>query len=107
MKTQQTNGPYNIVGYSFGAAVAFEMSLQLQKSGERFNLILLDGSHLFVKMFTSKYKSGMTKDNDRETEALCAFLERFTEIDYPKVRQQLYSITITQGPDVVEFHSLN
>lgn len=36
---------YDLVGYSFGSVLAYEMALQLQKSGKQVkNLILLDGS---------------------------------------------------------------
>lgn len=31
IKTVHPNGPYIITGYSFGACIAFEMSLQLEK----------------------------------------------------------------------------
>lgn len=42
-------GPYRLVGYSFGACVAIEMALQLEKTNEIESLILLDGSHTFVE----------------------------------------------------------
>ncbi|XP_068717598.1 fatty acid synthase-like [Montipora capricornis] len=42
-------GPYRLVGYSFGACVAIEMALQLEETKEVDSLILLDGSHTFVE----------------------------------------------------------
>lgn len=72
---------YNIVGYSFGAAVAFEMCLQLQKAGDHFSLILLDGSHSYVKMFTSVYSDENPTEESKQVEALCSFLERTLQVD--------------------------
>ncbi|CAN8007226.1 unnamed protein product, partial [Ixodes pacificus] len=41
----QPQGPYHIVGYSFGATVAFEMTVQLQGVGAPVgSLVLLDGA---------------------------------------------------------------
>jgi len=62
IKKVQPHGPYNIGGYSFGAGVAFEMALQLEKDDPKNvkNLILLDGSHSFVATFTKSMKSGYT-----------------------------------------------
>ncbi|XP_046612929.1 fatty acid synthase [Neodiprion virginianus] len=48
MKTVQAKGPYTIVGYSFGACVAFEMALQLESAGEQAILTLLDGSPAYI-----------------------------------------------------------
>ncbi|XP_043471863.1 fatty acid synthase [Leptopilina heterotoma] len=50
MKTVKKRGPYSIIGYSFGACVAFEMALQLEKAGESAELTLLDGSPDFIKL---------------------------------------------------------
>ncbi|CAN7947373.1 unnamed protein product, partial [Ixodes pacificus] len=41
----QPQGPYHIVGYSFGATLAFEMAVQLQGAGVPVgSLVLLDGA---------------------------------------------------------------
>ena len=48
----QAKGPYTILGYSFGALVAFEMALQLEITGEQVVLTLLDGSPEFITMHT-------------------------------------------------------
>ena len=44
------NGPYYLIGYSFGGNLAFEMALQLQKSGFKVPfLVLLDPECLWIK----------------------------------------------------------
>ena len=37
----QTHGPYAVAGFSFGGLVALEMAQQLQRSGERIDLLFL------------------------------------------------------------------
>ena len=54
MKNIQPQGPYRIVGYSYGACIGFEMATMLQETDgpdavER--LILLDGSHLYMQTY--------------------------------------------------------
>lgn len=45
LKRIQQNGPYTIVGYSFGAFVAYEMTKQLEANGDKVEfLMLLDQS---------------------------------------------------------------
>lgn len=52
MKEIQPQGPYRLVGYSYGACIAFEMACTLQK--ESINniesLILLDGSVHYMQV---------------------------------------------------------
>jgi fatty acid synthase len=56
IKTVQKDGPYHIGGYSYGAAVAFEMTIQLERQGETVeNLVLLDGCHIWPKFFTQTF----------------------------------------------------
>jgi fatty acid synthase len=54
MKSISSSGPYNLVGYSFGASVAIEMTLQLQQQhhGDVKSLTLLDGSPATVSTLT-------------------------------------------------------
>lgn len=53
IRSVQTLGPYTIAGYSFGGCVAFEMITQLERdTGETCNLIMLDGSPLYVSWYT-------------------------------------------------------
>jgi fatty acid synthase len=97
IKSVQPTGPYHLAGYSFGACVAIEMTLQLQASqgdGRRVveglsPLVLLDGSHMFVAAHTATYRDKLTIDSEAqaETEALCAFVQQFTaDVDYASVR---------------------
>jgi len=76
MKGLSKADTYNIIGYSFGATIAFEMCLQLQNLGEKYSLVLLDGSHSYVKMFTSMYLDELITVEMKQTEALSSFLER-------------------------------
>nr|P12276.5 RecName: Full=Fatty acid synthase; Includes: RecName: Full=[Acyl-carrier-protein] S-acetyltransferase; Includes: RecName: Full=[Acyl-carrier-protein] S-malonyltransferase; Includes: RecName: Full=3-oxoacyl-[acyl-carrier-protein] synthase; Includes: RecName: Full=3-oxoacyl-[acyl-carrier-protein] reductase; Includes: RecName: Full=3-hydroxyacyl-[acyl-carrier-protein] dehydratase; Includes: RecName: Full=Enoyl-[acyl-carrier-protein] reductase; Includes: RecName: Full=Acyl-[acyl-carrier-protein] hyd len=95
MKQIQPEGPYRIAGYSFGACVAFEMCSQLQAqqnaSHALNSLFLFDGSHSFVAAYTQSYRAKLTQGNEAalETEALCAFVQQFTGIEYNKLLEIL------------------
>ncbi|XP_030317388.1 fatty acid synthase [Calypte anna] len=95
MKQIQPEGPYRIAGYSFGACVAFEMCSQLQaqhKGSHALNsLFLFDGSHSFVAAYTQRYRAKLSQGNEAalETEALCAFVQQFTGIEYNKLLEIL------------------
>lgn len=84
MTKVQKKGPYHIVGYSFGACVAFEMALQLETAGEKAVLTLLDGSPEFVRLHciaigkhASQSKMDIVEDNCRKT--LSFFITQFNE----------------------------
>lgn len=88
----QPEGPYRIAGYSFGACVAFEMCSQLQTQHQPVeHLYLLDGSHSYVAAYTQSYRAKLTPGNESqaETEALCAFVQQFTAIEYNKLVESL------------------
>ena len=88
IQEKQPEGPYRLAGYSFGTCVALEMSLQLQQQGSEVEqLLMLDGSHLYTTAHIQKYKEKLTPGNrtEAETEAMCAFLHQFIDIDYNKV----------------------
>lgn len=100
MQTIQPCGPYRIVGYSYGACIAFEMATLLQKTGDSSTiqrLVLLDGSHRYMKMYRDAYRQAygvaaenLLNDALFETEALCGFALRFApQIDYSKMRLEL------------------
>ncbi|NWR04682.1 FAS synthase, partial [Paradoxornis webbianus] len=95
MKQIQPEGPYRIAGYSFGACVAFEMCSQLQaqqNASQALNsLFLFDGSHSFVAAYTQSYRAKLSQGNEAalETEALCAFVQQFTGIEYNKLLEVL------------------
>lgn len=67
MRTIQASGPYTIAGYSYGAAVAFEMVIELERLGQKAQLVLLDGSPKYVSWFTREQRSRM--DNGRDVSA--------------------------------------
>lgn len=57
IKSVQSVGPYKIAGYSFGAVVAFEMCVELERLGDRVQLVLLDGSPKYMRWFTQASRS--------------------------------------------------
>ncbi|KAM9716550.1 fatty acid synthase [Menidia menidia] len=92
----QPDGPYRIAGYSFGACVAFEMCIQLQTLNQPVEyLYLFDGSHSYVAAYTQSYRSKLTpgKESEAETEALCAFIQQFTGIEYNKLLETLLPLS--------------
>ncbi|KAG8446408.1 hypothetical protein GDO86_014021 [Hymenochirus boettgeri] len=95
IKQVQPEGPYLIAGYSFGACVAFEMCSQLQAQQEASQsadtLFLFDGSHSYVAAYTQSYRAKLTpgSDAEAETEALCAFVQQFTGMEYNKLLEAL------------------
>uniref|UniRef100_A0A0N4ZTR7 Fatty acid synthase n=1 Tax=Parastrongyloides trichosuri TaxID=131310 RepID=A0A0N4ZTR7_PARTI len=102
MKKIQPEGPWRLVGYSYGACIAFEMATMLQqKHGENAveRLILLDGSHLYMQTYRDVYRKafGVTGDSliDNplfETEILVALTFRFANVDYKKYRMELLQL---------------
>ncbi|MFH4976009.1 hypothetical protein AB6A40_002718 [Gnathostoma spinigerum] len=99
MKKVQPEGPYRIVGYSYGACIAFEMATTLQENEgldavER--LILLDGSHLYMQTYRNVYRMAFGVTGDTlvnnplfESEIMCAMTLRFANVDYKKFRVEL------------------
>ncbi|CAN9508637.1 unnamed protein product [Ophioblennius macclurei] len=92
----QPEGPYRVAGYSFGACVAFEMCSQLQTGRQPVeHLYLLDGSHSYVAAYTQSYRAKLTpgKESEAETEALCAFVQQFTGMEYNKLVESLLPLS--------------
>ncbi|KHN72457.1 Fatty acid synthase [Toxocara canis] len=99
MRKIQPQGPYRIVGYSYGACIGFEMATMLQEtdgvdSVER--LILLDGSHLYMQTYRNVYRMAFGVTGDTlvnnplfESEIMCAMTLRFANVDYKKFRVEL------------------
>lgn len=88
VKKIQPQGPYSLIGYSFGACVAFEMGVQLEASSEKVKLLLIDGSPSYVASHTGKARN--TKNTAGNTaaeqaEALVYFTLQFKDIDQQKV----------------------
>ena len=92
MKTVKKQGPYDIIGYSYGTCVAFEMALQLEKAGETAILTLLDGSPDFITLHTQLIgklagKISSEVENDRYRKALAFFTRQInSDISFLKVR---------------------
>ncbi|XP_007434239.1 fatty acid synthase [Python bivittatus] len=95
IKDVQPKGPYRISGYSFGACVAFEMCCQLQAQQSPAylpnSLFLFDGSHSYVAAHTQSYRAKLTPGNEAETEteAMCAFVQQFSGMEYNKLLEIL------------------
>ncbi|GAB0091808.1 Fatty acid synthase [Sergentomyia squamirostris] len=92
MKTIQSKGPYTICGYSYGAAVAYEMAAQLEKAKEVCSAIMLDGSPRYISMRTSNQKSMSPIAGTlahEESKALAYFAMVGGQLDYRKVGKEL------------------
>ncbi|XP_038206276.1 fatty acid synthase-like [Zerene cesonia] len=92
VRALQPAPPYTLLGYSFGAGVAFEMALQLEKEGQRVRVVLVDGSPAFVAAHTrrSTQKRAARSPATDEADALAYFLQLFNEkLDIVKVSNEL------------------
>uniref|UniRef100_A0A6P7G8W5 Fatty acid synthase n=1 Tax=Diabrotica virgifera virgifera TaxID=50390 RepID=A0A6P7G8W5_DIAVI len=94
MKSVQPKGPYTIIGYSFGASVAIEMGILLEKSKERVSLLLLDGSHSYVATHTGKAKNTKIQGNTvaEQSEVLLYFILQFKDVDQQKLFGELMAL---------------
>lgn len=92
MRTVQKKGPYTVAGYSFGAAVAFEMVTQLEEADEKCNLVMLDGSPRYVSWYTeSQNKRTSIAGSQAQGEAYCLayFAMVAGSLDYATVAKEL------------------
>lgn len=64
MKRVQQSGPYIIVGYSFGASVAFEMGALLEDAGEKVTLVMVDGSPEYMSWAIELFQQDAENEND-------------------------------------------
>lgn len=95
IKTIQKTGPYLIIGYSFGASVAFEMVSILEKIGEKATLVMLDGSPKYVSWYTEAYqqrKEGGATLSQNEAFALAYFGMVAANLDYVKTAKEIESM---------------
>jgi fatty acid synthase len=102
LKRIQPEGPYRIIGYSYGACIGFEIATMLQESDgpdsvER--LILLDGSHLYMQTYRNVYRMAFGVTGDTlvnnplfESEIMCAMTLRFANVDYKKFRVEMLQL---------------
>ncbi|KOX73549.1 Fatty acid synthase [Melipona quadrifasciata] len=101
MQKIQSQGPYNIVGYSFGACIGFEMAVQLEKAGHKTNLTLIDGSPDFVKLHSLELGKRATEDTseviaDGLRKALAYFVRQFNKkITFLQAYEMLKQSTTT------------
>ena len=61
IKQYQEHGPYNLLGWSYGGLLAFEIAHQLKKEGETINNMYILDTHLITK----KSKKISTKEQKR------------------------------------------
>lgn len=87
------SGPLLLVGYSFGAGVAFEMALQLEAAGRSARLVLVDGSPDYLAQHThrGKKRSTRTAATD-EADALAYFAQQFVDVDAGRLSLQLEAL---------------
>lgn len=84
IKTVQPKGPYTLIGYSFGACVAFEMGVWLETNNEAATLLLLDGSPSYVATHTKARRKIQENTAIEQSEVLLFFIQQFKEIDQQK-----------------------
>nr|AGR49310.1 fatty acid synthase [Agrotis ipsilon] len=91
VRAMQPAAPYTILGYSFGAGVAFEMALQLEQAGCETRLVLVDGSPAYVATHTTRGKKKRTTRSAEtdEADALAYFVQLFKDVDAAKVSSEL------------------
>ncbi|CAH0584002.1 unnamed protein product [Chrysodeixis includens] len=91
VRALQPQPPYTLLGYSFGAGVAFEMALQLEKAGCETRLVLVDGSPAYVATHTTrgKQKRATRSAQTDEADALAYFIQLFKDVDAVKVSAEL------------------
>lgn len=85
---------YNLVGYSFGTILAFEIAIQLKRMEPRpkINLIFLDSSPIFISKSLQHYQKTRDISNridEFESEALVNFLMQNVSINHDEVKKQL------------------
>lgn len=106
IKTIQPKGPYTIAGYSFGAAIAFEMVIELEKQGESAELIMFDGSPKYVNWFTNAQRlriddQGEVSIEEEEAMGLAYFGLIVANINYAEVVKEMVGLSSIE--DRLEF----
>ncbi|XP_023934577.2 fatty acid synthase [Bicyclus anynana] len=91
VRALQPRPPYTLLGYSFGAGVAFEMALQLERAGCDTRLVLVDGSPAYVAAHTTrgKQKRAVRSAGTDEADALAYFVQLFVDADAARVSAEL------------------
>lgn len=90
------NEKFHLAGYSYGAAVVFEMAAQLESSSRPapLTLTLLEGSPSFVTLLASQYRNqeasiGLATEDERQISALEALSLSLLETNLSKLRKEL------------------
>ncbi|KAJ8891049.1 hypothetical protein PR048_010558 [Dryococelus australis] len=90
IQTVQPNGPYMIGGYSYGAMVAFEIGLQLEKKGEQVSIVLLDGSPAYITHHALAFKNVHEKGSAvKEAQIVANIMNLYIDIDYDQTKDEL------------------
>uniref|UniRef100_A0A1W7RAJ9 Fatty acid synthase n=1 Tax=Hadrurus spadix TaxID=141984 RepID=A0A1W7RAJ9_9SCOR len=77
----QPEGPYHILGYSFGSAIAFEIVTELQRRNEKVRkLFFLDGSPALVTSYTKKHETRLNSDAMKEAEGMFSFIQQYVDV---------------------------
>ncbi|XP_033753240.1 LOW QUALITY PROTEIN: fatty acid synthase-like [Pecten maximus] len=101
MKSVRPKPPYNVCGYSFGAAVAIEMTLQLEKLGNGIvqSLCLLDGSPKFVSTHIETFRDLLILEtqDQKEIASFCRFVQQFTSINETQLSKEMGKQKDTSG----------
>lgn len=97
IKTVQPKGPYTIAGYSFGAAVAYEMVVELERLKDTARLIMFDGSPKYVNWFTNAQRlrlaaHGEISIEEEESLGLAYFGMVCANLNYTQTAKELLSM---------------
>lgn len=107
LKTVQPTGPYTIAGYSFGAAIAFEMVIEIEKQGDTAQLVMIDGSPKYVNWFTNAQRMrldqhGKVSIEEEEAMGLAYFALVVANLTYAPIVQALVPLkTFAERIDAV------
>ncbi|XP_061710593.1 fatty acid synthase-like isoform X2 [Cydia pomonella] len=90
LRATQPQPPYLLLGYSFGASVAFEMALQLEQDGCATRLLLVDGSPAFIATHATNaiMKRSVLPQPD-EADLLAYLANVYYELDMAEVANEL------------------
>merc|ERR1719427_51004 len=99
MKRVQKSGPYRVVGYSFGASVALEMSILLKQRGDKVHLVMLEGSQKYVSNYSVLYRQryNVTTDFEAIVDVLIILADKITKVDKTQLKTTLMSLPSVQS----------
>ena len=86
---------FDLVGYSFGSLLSFDMAVQLQLAkGTQVNLIFLDASPTHLAVSTEQYRQLVSADNPESkfVEALITFLIQVAPVNYKQLKEELLAL---------------